>query len=73
MIVLSNYKFSNAIDLYRKRWGIETLFSHLKTRGFRMEDTHLTNNKKIEKLLFSLAIAFCWALKTGKIQAKKDQ
>ena len=71
MIVLSNHKFSNAIDLYRKRWGIETLFSHLKTRGFRMEDTHLTCSKRIEKLLFILTIAFCWSLKTGELQAKK--
>jgi hypothetical protein len=71
MIVLSNYAFPKPIDLYRKRWGIETLFSHLKTRGFRMEDTHLTCSKRIEKLLFILAIAFCWALKTGEVQSKK--
>jgi transposase len=70
MIVLSNQKFFRAIDIYRKRWGIETLFSFLKTRGFRMEDTHLTCSVKIEKLLFILAIAFCWAIKTGEIQTK---
>jgi len=71
MIVLSNHKFPKAIETYRKRWGIETLFSHLKTRGFRMEDTHLTCSERIEKLLFVLAIAFCWALKTGELRAKK--
>jgi len=71
MIALSNHKFPKAMDIYRKRWEIETLFSHLKTRGFRREDTHLTCSKRIEKLLFILAIAFCWALKTGELQAKK--
>ena len=23
------------------RWGIETLFSHLKKRGYQFEDTHM--------------------------------
>ena len=71
MIVLSNHKFPQAIKLYRLRWGIETLFSCLKTRGFRMEDTHVTHSGRIEKMIFILTIAFCWALKTGEIQAKK--
>ena len=35
-----------------------------------MEDTHLTCRMKIEKLLFILAIAFCWALKAGEIRTK---
>src|SRR5262249_9005718 len=26
---------------YEKRWGIETLFGALKSRGFNLEDTHL--------------------------------
>lgn len=72
MIVLSNYKFPQAIKLYRLRWGIETLFSCLKTRGFRMEDTHVTHSNRIEKMIFVLTIAFCWALKTGEIQTKKS-
>jgi hypothetical protein len=69
MIVVSNRPFPNAIKLYRQRWGIETLFGCLKTRGFRMEDTHMTDANKIEKLVFVLTIAFCWAYKTGEIQA----
>lgn len=71
MIVVSNKPFPNAIKIYRKRWGIETLFGCLKTRGFRVEDTHMTDRDKIEKLVFILAIAFCWAYKTGEIQAKE--
>lgn len=27
---------------YALRWGIETLFSIFKTRGFRLESTHFT-------------------------------
>ena len=59
MIVVSNKNFPDAIFLYRWRWGIETLFSCLKSRGFCMEDTHMTDPRKIEKLMFVLAIGVC--------------
>lgn len=68
MIVVSNKTFRNAIDLYLRRWEIETLFGCLKSRGFRMEDTHMTKPEKIEKLLFVLAIAFCWSYKIGVVK-----
>lgn len=71
MIVVSNRSWPNPLKLYRWIWGIETLFGCLKTRGFRIEDTHMTDPEKIEKLLFILAIAFCWAYKTGELQARK--
>ncbi|NGX26785.1 MAG: hypothetical protein K940chlam6_00710, partial [Chlamydiae bacterium] len=65
MIVVSNVTFRNAIVLYRRRWEIETMFGCLKTRGFRMEDTHIIDADKIERLIFVLAIAFCWAYRIG--------
>jgi hypothetical protein len=71
MIIVSNRKFENPLEMYRRRWEIETLFGCLKTRGFRMEDTHITDADKIEKLVFVLAIAFCWAYRTGDIQVRK--
>lgn len=71
MIVVSNRVFPDPIGLYRWRWGIETLFECLKSRGFHMEDTHMIEPYKIEKLLFVLAIAVCWAYKTGELQARK--
>jgi hypothetical protein len=57
--------------LYRRRWEIETLFGCLKGRGFRMEDTHITDADKIEKLLFILVIGFCWAYRTGDLKAQE--
>ena len=71
MIVVSNREFSFPLKLYRWRWGIESLFECLKTRGFRMEETHMIDPIKIEKLLFILAIAVCWAYKIGELQARK--
>jgi hypothetical protein len=68
MIVVSNFQFEDPLGMYRRRWEIETMFGCLKTRGFRMEDTHITDPDKIEKVVFVLAIAFCWAYRMGDIQ-----
>jgi len=66
MIVASNQQVDNAVETYLKRWQIETLFSCLKGRGFCFEDTHITDRIKIKKMMALLAIAFCWAHKTGE-------
>lgn len=71
MIVVSNQFFSNPLELYRRRWGIETLFGCLKSRGFRLDTTHMTEPSKVEKLIFILAIAFCWAYKVGELKARQ--
>ena len=68
MIIVANSAFEDPLGMYRRRWEIETLFGCLKTRGFCMEDTHIVDPDKIEKLVFVLAIAFCWAYRTGDIQ-----
>lgn len=69
MIVATNQDASNAIPIYLRRWEIETLFSCLKGRGFRFEETHLTKLDRIEKLMVLLAIGFCWAHKVGEWRA----
>lgn len=50
---------------YAKRWGIETLFGALKSRGFNLESTHVVQAQRLSKLLALLAIAFCWAFAAG--------
>ena len=37
-----------------------------------MEDTHMTAPEKIEKLLFVLAIAFCWSYRLGVIKDAEE-
>lgn len=71
MILVSNRSFQDPLKLYRKRWGIETLFGCLKTRGFRLEDTHVTDPDKIERMIFVLTLAFCWALRAGEFKCKE--
>lgn len=66
MIVATNdIRQYDGVALYKKRWEIETLFSCFKSRGFNLEDTHLTNQDKMKKLVAVFAIAFCWCYKIG--------
>ena len=45
-----------ALADYKERWQIETLFGCLKTRGFDLEATHITDQKRLENYwLFSLS------------------
>lgn len=50
-VILMDREFTSkeALKLYWKRWSIELLFSHLKKKGFNLEDTHIINGRKIEK------------------------
>jgi hypothetical protein len=66
LILATNNDPELAIKDYSQRWEIETLFGCLKSRGFRFESTHMTNPKRISKLLALLAIAFCWCHITGE-------
>lgn len=54
---------------YKKRWGIESLFGALKSRGFNLEDTRLQDPERVSRLLALLAIAFTWAFVVGEWQA----
>ena len=55
-----------AFFAYKERWGIEVLFANLKSRGFNLEETHLTHENRIEKLIALLAIACAWAHLIGE-------
>jgi len=52
-------------SVYKQRWQIETSFKSLKTSGFNIEDTHLQDIKRIEKLFAVVILAFTWAYLTG--------
>ncbi len=68
LILVSDRFCHDPIAIYGKRWEIETLFGCLKTRGFNLEDTHLTRLSRIKRMLIIPAIAFCWAHRTGEWQ-----
>jgi hypothetical protein len=71
LIVATDKSGDDAIETYAARWQIETLFACLKGRGFKLEDTHVTNRLRIKRLLVVAVIAFCWAHRTGEWQNDK--
>lgn len=64
LIVVSDEAF--CLEEYALRWGIETMFAAFKSRGFHLEETHVTCPQRLSKLLGLLAIAYCWAFAAGK-------
>jgi Transposase DDE domain len=70
LVLATNAKPRAALKRYRARWCIECLFANLKSRGFDLEATHLTNPAKLETLISCLAIAVALAAKSAaKVQA----
>ena len=68
LILSTDHQPHTALDDYRQRWQIETLFGCLKRRGFDFEATHLTDPERISKLLVLLTLAFCWCSRLGEWQ-----
>lgn len=68
LIVATGKSCVDAIESYGLRWQIETLFGCLKGRGFNFEDTHVTERRRIKRLLVVAVIAFCWAHRVGEWQ-----
>jgi transposase len=71
VIVVSSERTGRILLEYGQRWQIETLFGCLKTRGFRLEDTHLTHGSRVSNLLSLLTLATVWGILAGEIAARQ--
>ncbi len=71
LIVASLERNKYALEEYKVRWQIETMFGCLKSRGFGFEETHLTMAKKIGKLLMMLGLGLSLAMLMGELQVEK--
>ncbi|RJF68966.1 IS4 family transposase [Deinococcus cavernae] len=71
-IVASNTGSVQTIQAsYRRRFRIECLFRALKTKGFNLENTHMTLHDHVERLLCLLTIAYVWCVLVGVMQDTK--
>lgn len=65
-VIVASYCFSyDALPKYKERWQIETLFKALKTSGFNLEDTHLKDYDRINRMLVLVTITFVWSYLAG--------
>ena len=65
VVIISDIYDDNSVEKYKERWQIETMFKAFKTNGFNLEDTHLTELERINKLIALLSIAYTWAYIVG--------
>jgi hypothetical protein len=54
-----------SLSRYALRWGIECLFGALKSRGFDLEATHVTDPVRLSRLVAFVALAYTWAAVSG--------
>jgi hypothetical protein len=66
LVVACDDKPRSGLRAYGLRWGIETFFGNTKTRGFHLEDTHMTDAPKLSLLLGLVAMATLWSLRVGE-------
>jgi len=67
IVLIHSEDIANPLELYKERWGIETMFRGFKTAGFNLEATHLTHYDRLYNLLCVMAIAYCIAYQIGEI------
>jgi hypothetical protein len=56
------------LNIYRIRWGIECMFKHFKSQGFKFENTHFTKKERIRNLVKLLAVGFAICYLIGLIR-----
>lgn len=66
LYLLSNFELSYSFAFYyRKRWSIETLFGDIKSRGFNIQKSKLTDPQRVAKLLIVICLAYILVFKLG--------
>lgn len=65
IIAMNDTPSKHKILDYGMRWGIESMFSDFKSRGFGITETQLQHADRIERLILVLTIALYWAVSTG--------
>lgn len=65
VIVASDLSIPTTLEVYRQRWAIECTFSALKSRGLGLEETHMVNAARIERLFGLLTLALVWMVRVG--------
>jgi hypothetical protein len=54
-----------ACEMYKKRAYIETFFSDQKSRGFNIHKSHLSDPKRLTRLLIASCLAYVWIVYLG--------
>ena len=70
--LVTNFELAyEAVWFYRLRFRIETFFSDSKSRGFRLERSHLSDPERLERLLVVAGVAYLWLVYLGTVAIVK--
>jgi len=58
---------------YSSRWCIEPMFSDFKSSGFCLEETHVRNTNRLDKLILVMALAMHWCVSIGREDALNNR
>jgi transposase len=65
VVLLHSPHIQQPCQVYRRRWEIELLFKVMKTSGFDLEATHISEADRLETLLAIVGISCCFAYRIG--------
>lgn len=65
-------KKSHLFVEYGERWRIEELFESVKSRGFGLEATRISQSERLRRLIAVVAIGFIWAVCLGAVLVKQN-
>ena len=65
VIVVASRIQGNILKRYKARWFIELFFKSIKSMGFNLEETHITDSNRIMVLMAAIAIASCLSTQSG--------
>jgi hypothetical protein len=73
LYLVSNFELvQEACFWYRKRATIETFFSDQKSRGFRLDKSHLSDPQRLARLLIATCLAYLWVVFLGALALHDD-
>lgn len=61
-----------AVALYKKRPHIETFFSDIKSRGFQIHKSHLSEPARLCRLLIACCLAYMWIVYLGVCALREE-
>lgn len=71
--LVSNMELMEEVcDWYKKRFRIETFFSDQKSRGFHLHKSHLSDPKRLAKLMIAACLAYIWIVYLGVRAVQKN-
>jgi len=63
IFLVTNFKSAAiACEYYEKRFTIETFFSDQKSRGFKIDKSHLSSPQRLTRLMYASCLAYLWII-----------